>query len=153
MRKNIPSAIQVVRSNHPVCLKLKTQLNRHEDLMTLIKKSLPDSLAEHCDGCCINETTVVVFSRSAAWLSQLRFFKNVIFDNLNDQRPQYQVSDIVFRVLVTPDGISPQINLNQPNQPSNQTINEIAENTRYVSDKQLRISLDNLVQTLRSHKK
>jgi len=153
MKKNIPSVTQVMRSKHSVLSNLTQRLNNHSDLLMLVKKSLPDSLSVHCTGCCLNQTTLILYSNSAAWISQLRFYKPVLLDSIISKASQYAISEIIFRVLVTPYGLMSQNNVNRPNIPSYQTIEEMAESTRHISDKQLRQSFEKLASTLRAQHK
>lgn len=153
MTKNIPSISQVIKSSQPVNLNLQQRLECHAYLLRLIKESLPKSLADNCSGCCLNSSTLVLYSRSSAWISQLRFYKPVLLEFLNVNAPGHRISDIVFRVLVTPDGLSPPYRKSPHKKPSCKTINELADSTRYISDKKLRSSLEKLVQTLRRQNK
>jgi hypothetical protein len=151
MKKYIPSVTQVMRSKHPVLSTLKQRLHNHAELLNLAKQALPESLALQCTGCCQDQSTLIIYSRSAAWVSQLRFYKPVLLEAIN-KNPKHTISDIIFRVLVTPDGLSPQYSVNQPNRPSSQTIEQIASSARHISDKRLRSSFEKLVQTLRVEK-
>lgn len=153
MKKYIPSVTQVMRSKHSVLSNLNQRLKNHSDLLILVKESLPDSLSAHCTGCCLNQSTLILYSKTAAWVSQLRFYKPVLLDSINSKAPQHAISEIVFRVLVTPYGITSQYNINRPNTPSYQTIEEIAESARHISDKQLRKSFEKLAHTLRAQQK
>jgi len=153
MKKKIPSILQVLRSNHSVNLNLQKRLECHAQLLKLVTCVLPEPLAAHCTGCCLNSSTLVLYSRSVAWLSQLRFYKQVILETIQSNAPEYNVCNIVFRVLVTPDGLPLRENQSRPTKPSTHAIDEIADYARHVSDQRLRLSLDKLVQTLRKQSK
>ena len=149
----MPSVTQVMRSKHSVLSNLNQRLNNHSDLLRLVQKSLPESLSIHCVGCCLNQPTLVLYSKSAVWISQLRFYKPVLLDSINSKAPQYVISEIIFRVLVTPYGLTSQHIVNRPNIPSYQTIEEMTESTRHISDEQLRQSFEKLAKTLRTQQK
>ena len=148
MKKKIPSVTQVMRGKHAGLSGLQQQLKHHADLLKLAKQCLPLTLAEHCTGCCYKHSTLILYSRSAVWLSQLRFYKTVLLETMQEEAPQFAISEVIFRVLVTPDGLATEQPVNQPIRPSRQAIDEIASSASYVADKQLRLSLEKLAQTL-----
>jgi hypothetical protein len=152
-KKKMPSVTQVMRGKHPGLSSLQRQLKHHADLLKLAKQCLPLSLAKHCTGCCYKQPTLILFSRSAVWLSQLRFYKTVLLETMQEEAPQFAISEVIFRVLVTPDGLAAEQPVNQPIRPSPQAIEEIASSASYVSDKQLRLSLEKLAQTLHKQNK
>ncbi|MEE9412993.1 MAG: DciA family protein [Methylococcales bacterium] len=152
MKKNIPSVTQVMKAKHPTLSDLQQRLKNHADLLKLTKQSLPLPLAENCIGCCYKQSTLILYSRSAIWISQLRFYKTELLETIQAKAPQFAISDVIFRVLVTPDGLTVEQPVNQPIRPSHQTIKEIASGASYVSDKQLRLSLEKLAQTLNNQK-
>jgi hypothetical protein len=153
MKKYIPSVTQIMRRKHPGLSSLQQRLKNHADLLKLTKQCLPHSLAEHCTGCCYKQSTLILYSRSAIWLSQLRFYKIALLETMQEEAPQFAISDVIFRVLVTPDGLTAEQHVNQPIRPSRQAIEEIANSSRYVSDNQLRLSLEKLAQTLNNQEK
>ena len=153
MKKATPSVRQVMKTKHPVCLSLIKRVEIHSELLVLIKQSLPEVLAENCNGCCLNRSTLILYSRSATWISQLRFYQPTILETLKLKTPQYAISEILFRVQVTSVGLATQQTKRQPHVPSSQTIDEIAKSARYVTDTQLRSSLESLVKTLRDKAK
>ncbi|MEE9344004.1 MAG: DciA family protein [Methylococcales bacterium] len=148
MKKKIPSVTQVMRGKHSGLSSLQQRLKNHADLLTLAKQCLPLSLAKHCTGCCYKQSTLILYSRSTVWLSQLRFYKTVLLETMQEEAPQFAITEVLFRVLVTPDGLAAEQPVNQPNRPSRQAIDEIANSASYVADEQLRLSLEKLAQTL-----
>jgi hypothetical protein len=153
MKKTIPSISQLMRYKHPVFSNLKQRLQHHAYLLNLVKQCLPETLAAQCTGCCQHQSTLILYSRSAAWISQLRFYRSTVLDGIKNKAPHYTISEIIFRVSVTPEGLSPQqYTVNQPNRPSSQTIEQIASTASHISDERLRLSLESLAQTLRTQR-
>jgi hypothetical protein len=148
MKKNIPSVTQVMKAKHSTLSNLLQRLKNHADLLKLAKQSLPSPLSENCIGCCYKQSTLILYSRSAIWISQLRFYKTSLLETIQEEVPQFAISNVIFRVLVTPDGVTAEQPAHQPIKPSRQAIEEIASSASYVSDKQLRLSLEKLAQTL-----
>lgn len=145
--------MQVISSKKSVVLNLKKRLDRHSVLLRLIKNSLPESLAVNCCGCCLNQSTLIIYSRSATWVSQLRFYKPELKQSLNEKTSEFHISEIIFRVLVTPEGLTAENSQPQPISPSNNTIDEIQDSARFITDKKLSQSIENLALTLRRHKR
>ena len=137
-----------MKTKHPALSNHQQRLKQHADLLKISQQCLPLSLAEHCIGCCYKQSTLILYCKSAIWLSQLRFYKIVLLETLQEQVPQFAISDVIFRVLVTPDGLTAEQLVSQPISPSRQVIEEIAKSANYSSDRQLRFSLEKLAQTL-----
>lgn len=54
-----------------------------KQLLQNIKSTLPVSIAEHALYCVVNETRVIVYTDSAAWASQIRFFHEVMLTQMH----------------------------------------------------------------------
>ncbi len=60
--------------NHAID-QLTAKLTQQQDLLSLIQRVLPDELAAHTVHCVAHNTTLMVYTTSAVWSSQLRFHK------------------------------------------------------------------------------
>ena len=54
---------------------LTAKLSQQHDLLSIIQRVLPDELATHALHCVAHNTTLMIYTDSAVWSSQLRFHK------------------------------------------------------------------------------
>jgi hypothetical protein len=64
---------------------LKPKLLEHEKLLNVVRASLPGFLAEKSRYCIVNSNTLVIYSESQAFSSQLRFFEPTIMQSLKQE--------------------------------------------------------------------
>lgn len=58
--------------------KILAQIEQQQKLLSAVKKALPEPLAQHIENCVLHDATLVVYTDSAVWSSQLRFYNAVI---------------------------------------------------------------------------
>lgn len=56
---------------------------RQQALLAVIKTGLPDALAEHVRHCVLSGSLLLVYSDSASWASQIRFFNKSILEKVH----------------------------------------------------------------------
>lgn len=57
---------------------LYAQIEQQKKLLLTIRKALPSMLATYARHCVINQNKLVIYTDSAAWASQLRFYSRAI---------------------------------------------------------------------------
>ena len=58
--------------------KLVEQVKQQQDLLSIVKRVLPENLAEHTLHCVIHDVTLLIYTDMAVWASQLRFYQETI---------------------------------------------------------------------------
>lgn len=57
---------------------LATQINQQKQILQTLRAVLPDTLAQHLHHCLINDKKLLIYTDSAAWASQLRFYDKAL---------------------------------------------------------------------------
>ncbi|MCH9698917.1 MAG: DciA family protein [Gammaproteobacteria bacterium] len=120
--------------------------------MTIVRSVIPENLVSQCLGCSVNYNQLTIYSHSAVWISQLRFYQSEILNAVNDSQSGYQFSTVKFRVMVTQTGASQATHSSHTIVPSHNTIDMIEDSAKHVTDQQLGAKLKHLAQTLRSRR-
>lgn len=150
MKKTVPSVSQFMISGHPVLSKMKQTLDKHQHILTIVKSVIPENLARQCLGCSVNQYQLTIFSHSAVWISQLRFYQSEILNAVNDSQSGFHFSTVKFRVMVTQTGASQATTSTRNSVPSDYIIDMIEDSAKHLTDQQLGEKLKRLAQTLRS---
>jgi hypothetical protein len=120
------------------------QVQQQQLLLNCIKATLPADLAERACYCVMAQCKVLIYTDSAVWASQLRFYANTILSKLV-QSPQYSYLETIQIRILSP---SPVVaTTRQARIPSAQIIKQFAEDSTQHSDA-LSLALMNLSQTL-----
>lgn len=150
MKKTVPSVKQVMISSHPVLLKMKQTMDKYQQVLAIVRSVLPENLASQCLGCVVNQSQLTIYSHSAVWVSQLRFYQPDILKAVNFTHSGYEVNSVKFRVMVTQTGASQATTSTRNIVPSDSTIDLIEDSAKHLTDPQLGAKLKRLAQTLRS---
>ena len=59
-----------------------SQIEQHQRLLDVIKKSLPNALAKQTRHCLIKDEKLIIYTNSATLGSQLRFYKDKILTSI-----------------------------------------------------------------------
>lgn len=121
-------------------------IEKHQKILQIIRSSLPDSLANQAKDCVVKDTKLLIFTDSAAWASQLRFYSQAIRTAVNSKCSE-NIDNIQLKVL------DPETSINQSkpslNIPSLENIELIRSNQLDAPDSKLKRALLNLSQTLK----
>lgn len=76
------------------------QIARQQKLLKMIKNVLPPQIASHATHCVVSGHRLSVYTDSASWASQIRFFSNDILDELRE-RGEASLVRLQVRVLIS----------------------------------------------------
>lgn len=113
-------------------------------LLTIVKTALSTELAEHATHCVASGSLLLLYSDSASWASQIRFFNRRILDVLHAAGEQYIVRLQVRIVAPTAEPVRPK---RQALLPSPENIDLICRRAGQVDD-ELEAALARLGATL-----
>lgn len=122
-----------------------SQIEQQKQVLQRIHDVLPATIAQHVLHCVINGKKLLVYTDTAAWASQLRFYNSAILAAIAPvTRESVSIMQIKIRVetlQATPPG-------RKPNIPSAEKIEFIRSHSLTVSDEQLKLALLRLSTTL-----
>ena len=78
MATRTPSFKQALSQPNRSLANLYSQIEQQKKLLSTIKTALPAQLAEHAQHCVITEKKLLLYTDSAAWATQLRFYNKAI---------------------------------------------------------------------------
>ena len=58
--------------------KLVSEIDQQKNLLSVVRSVLPETLAQHTLRCVIHNATLLIYTDSAVWSSQLRFYNSAI---------------------------------------------------------------------------
>ncbi|MGZ8142665.1 MAG: DciA family protein [Methylosarcina sp.] len=123
-----------------------SQLEQQQLMLQLIREVLPDPLAQHVLHCVKNDKKLLVYTDSAAWASQLRFYKSPILTVLAATNGQAAEN---LQVRIFTEEVSPEKEgLKKANTPSVENIALIHNHGETIDDEELKQSLRKLSATL-----
>lgn len=68
-----------------MCLEKIAEQNQ---FLRIVRTALPESIAEHANHCVISGARLLIYTDSAAWASQIRFFHQAILNKLQESGQQ-----------------------------------------------------------------
>jgi len=103
----------------------KYQIQRQNRLLDIIKTALPDRLSTHALSCVVSERKLSLYTDSAIWSSQLRFYHQAILQALvNSNQGHFET----LQIKVIPKTIAIKAkNKASKKQPSTENINAILD--------------------------
>lgn len=171
MSLNGSSAAQTPEHYFRLCEAIIKKLEEHRCALRITKRVLPAFLSEQCLDCVTRANKVILFTGSAAWASQLRFYGPAVLNALNavygERFESLQTHIYMPREAVAtnppgadldvrraaPEGGAPGMAClkpdRQPRIPSSEAIAQINQNALYSHDGRLKQSLLRLGRTLK----
>lgn len=146
MRKPYQSFKLATKLQDKLLSKVHTQLTQQQQLLYIIKAALPESLAKQIHYTVINQNKAVIFSSSAAYATQLRFYATGLLHSLSQHKSFAHIDQILIRLLLNSSAM-----ISEPrtaNMPSTETIRLLAESRRSNSNDNLAQALQSLSRTL-----
>lgn len=141
--KNFKSALDY--PNHTTQRLLAT-LENHAALRDLVRTVVPDSLAKQVSDCMIRDDTLLLYTDSANWASQLRFYSSII-RTLIATKLALPIATVKIKILAPP--ARPPINASRrPNLPSPDTLRYLRKHIQTTQDGELKAALLRLSETL-----
>ena len=142
-----PSSFKVSLSfNNKTLHYFYSQIEQQQRLLDGIKKSLPSNLANQTRHCLIKDKKLIIYTDSAVWASQLRFYKEKILKSIKELTKS-TIESLQIKVISYHTGLT----LTYPRKaklPSIKNIEIIQSHGQTVSDNQLKQALLNLSSTL-----
>jgi hypothetical protein len=124
---------------------LHSQIARQKQLLREVRTVLPENLAKELKHCLIKDDTLLMYTDSAVWASQLRFYQNAILATtalLAEGVTKVQIKMITQQVgFVTQSERKVKL-------PSAEQISKMQSDSLHIADEQLRNSLLSLSATL-----
>ena len=124
---------------------LLVKVDRHRKLLDIIRSGLPETLAQHVHSCVIRDTKLLVYTESAVWASQLRFYSRVIQEVTRSKHGEYIE---MTQVRIIPPTEASRQEFLRPIIPSPENIEIIRNNIKNIPDSQLKEALLRLSKTL-----
>jgi hypothetical protein len=125
-RMNTPTPFFKLVSSHQnnILNHYRSQLYQQRVLLGLVKSALPDTLKDHARHCVVTGNKVLVYTESAVWASQLRFFTNTMLSTILSWQRSIPIASLQIRLLtLTPE----QTIARHPKIPSAPTIKLLCE--------------------------
>lgn len=145
IRKPLPFKDSLSYSNKTMAFYYQ-QINNQQLLLKNIKDVLPKNLAEQARHCVIKEKKLLIYTESAIWASQLRFYEHMILSAINPLT-KTRIENMQTKVLTTP-AHNRFLNIRKPKLPSTDKIKLLKANSMAIEDTQLRNALQKLSNTL-----
>lgn len=123
-----------------------TQIEQQKLVLERIHTTLPAALAEHVLHCVINGKKLLIYTDTAAWASQLRFYTSAILATIAPVTRE-SVSIMQIKVIADLANINAQPS-RKPIIPSAEKIDIIRSHSLIASDDQLKLALLKLSATL-----
>ena len=123
-----------------------SQIEQQKQVLLRIHKVLPVAIAQHALHCVINGKKLLVYTDTAAWASQLRFYNSAILAAIAPvTRELVSIMQIKVRMEASATAFLPG---RTPKIPSAEKIELIHKYSLTVSDEQLKLALQRLSATL-----
>ena len=136
------SALDFDSRSLALCLETIAEQNQ---LLSIVGTALPTSIAEHVNHCVLSGNCLLIYTESAAWASQIRFFQQAILSKLHDSG-QAKITLVRIKVFSLPR--EPETG-RKVQMPSPETVRAMAGLADQKSDDVLDVALANLANTLR----
>jgi len=124
-----------------ICL---AKITEQKLLLQLVREALPEQFAEKALHCLISDDRLLIYTDSAGWASQIRFFSVGILNKIR-QSGQKNVSSLQVKIL-PPTTIPTQLRKTQ--KPSAETVGQLAAYVNAKDSDELNHALTKLIRTL-----
>ncbi|QPK62498.1 DUF721 domain-containing protein [Methylomonas sp. LL1] len=114
-------------------------------LLRVVQAAMPAPIAEHALHCLLNGSRLLIYTDSAAWASQIRFFRESILNKMQ-QSGQRKITNIQVKILLTSREMQSDRTANLP---STETVQAILRQVDQKSNDVLDLALSRLAKTLR----
>jgi hypothetical protein len=124
---------------------LHSQIARQKQLLRAVQAVLPENLATELKHCLIKDDTLLIYTDSAVWASQLRFYQNAIL--AKTALLAEGVTNVQIKMITQQVGFVTQSE-RKVKLPSAEKISRMQDDSLHIADEQLRNSLLSLSATL-----
>ena len=126
---------------------LHSQIEQQQRILKQIKAVLPDNLAKQTKHCLIKDHNLLVYTDSAIWASQLRFYNSAILASIKTL-VKSPINNLQIKIITRPSGLT-ETAIRKANLPSLEGIDLIRKNSLCISDDKLSAALLKLSATLK----
>ena len=142
--------MSVNKTNGPLLLSqnrsirhLHHQITQQKQVLQTVQSLLPEQLAEHVIHCVLREQKLLIYTHSAVWASQLRFYHSVMLAAVtSNQKPVTMV-----QVKIIPQQTNTHAE-RKAQLPTPERIAQLQHDSSHISDESLRLALLQLGATL-----
>lgn len=124
-----------------ICLEKIAEQKR---LLRDVQSLLPEPIAEHALHCVVSDTRVIIYTDSAVWASQIRFFHGVILNKIQDSG-QRKITNVQIKVLPP---VNPLNRVRQVRMPAAETVQALLGQVDEGSNDALDRAMAKLAKTL-----
>lgn len=124
-----------------------SQIEQQKQVRQRVQAILPEMLAKQVRHCLIKDKKLLVYTDSAAWASQLRFYNKAILASIVTLSRE-PIETMQIKIMTEQAGGTQQPQ-RKANLPSSQTIEIIRTDSINISDNQLKLALQRLSSTLK----
>jgi hypothetical protein len=146
MTKKTASFLSPLSFPNSAIIYASSRIEQQKRVLQQVHRVLPPTLAEHARHCVIHGKKLLIYTDTAAWASQLRFYHSAILAAIAPVSRE-TVSMIQVKIMVESLQASP-LPFRKPNIPSAEKIEQLQKQSLAVSDQQLKMSLLKLSATL-----
>ena len=125
---------------------LYNELQRQRQLLALVRKSLPPSLAAHCCGARVDGSVLYLLTDTPVWVSKLRFQAPALLSTLRTRQPALASIKVRCDKPQRPSGRRRAVPRARH---SNQAAARVGESADGISNPALRLALRRLARALR----
>jgi hypothetical protein len=126
---------------------LHSQIEQQQRILKQIKAVLPDNLAKQTKHCLIKDHNLLVYTDSAIWASQLRFYNSAILASIQTL-VKSPIDNLQIKIITRTSGVT-ETAIRKANLPSLEGIDLIRKNSLSISDDKLSAALLKLSATLK----
>ena len=126
---------------------LYSQIEQQQRILQQIKTVLPDNLAKQTKHCLIKDHKLLVYTDSAIWASQLRFYNSAILASIQTL-VKSPIDNLQIKIISRPSGRT-ETATRKANLPSLEGIDLIRKHSLSISDDKLSAALLKLSVTLK----
>ncbi len=126
---------------------LHSQIEQQQRILKQIKAALPDELAKQTKHCLIKDHKLLVYTGSAIWASQLRFYNTAILASIQTL-VKFPIDNLQIKIISRATGLT-ETAQRKANLPSLEGIDLIRKHSLSISDDKLSVALLKLSTTLK----
>ena len=126
---------------------LHNQIEQQQRILKQLKEALPDDLAKHTKHCLIKDYKLLVYTDSAIWASQLRFYNSAILASIQTL-VKTPIENLQIKIISRTTGLTVTTQ-RKANLPSLKGIDLIRKHSLSISDDKLSVALLKLSTTLK----
>jgi len=126
---------------------LHSQIEQQQRILKQIKTVLPDNLAKQTKHCLIKDHKLLVYTDSAIWASQLRFYNSAILTSIQTL-VKSPIDNLQIKIISRTTGLI-ETTQRKANLPSLEGIDLIRKHSLSISDDKLSVALLKLSTTLK----